>query len=75
MVKLGGKPVDVIQATLVDHSLRTSGHLVSDLDAGFLEIEKKHGRDGAKLAFESHQWALEHVGQVSKELGIECEYR
>ena len=54
---------------------RTSGHLVSDLDAGFLEIEKKHGRDGAKLAFESHQWALNHVGEVAKELGIECEYR
>jgi len=33
------------------------------------------GVDKTKLIFESHQYALEHIGQVSKELGIECEYR
>lgn len=54
---------------------RTSGHLASDLDDGYTEIASKHGKDGAKLAYESHQWALNHVGEVAKELGIECEYR
>ncbi|KAK3683177.1 hypothetical protein LTR37_020490 [Vermiconidia calcicola] len=54
---------------------RTSGHLASALDDRYLEIEKKHGKEGAKLAADSHTWALRRVGEVAKELGIECEYR
>ena len=54
---------------------RTSGHLASDLDDGYPEIAKKHGDKGAKLAADSHQWALNRVGEISKQLGIECEYR
>jgi len=33
------------------------------------------GQDKARLAYNSHQWALEHVGDVSKGLKINCEYR
>ncbi|PVI00874.1 FAD dependent oxidoreductase [Periconia macrospinosa] len=54
---------------------RTSGHLASDLDDGYTAIAKKHGDDGAKAAAESHMWALNRVGEISKQLGIECEYR
>jgi glycine/D-amino acid oxidase-like deaminating enzyme/nitrite reductase/ring-hydroxylating ferredoxin subunit len=54
---------------------RTSGHLASDLDDGYPEIAKKHGDKGAKIAAESHHWALNRVGEISKQLGIECEYR
>ena len=54
---------------------RTSGHLASDLDDGYPEIAKKHGDKHAKLTAESHVWALNRVGEISKQLGIECEYR
>ncbi|KAK5174512.1 uncharacterized protein LTR77_001592 [Saxophila tyrrhenica] len=54
---------------------RTSGHLASALDDHYLEIEKKHGEEGAKLAADSHKWASKHVGEVARELGIDCEYR
>jgi glycine/D-amino acid oxidase-like deaminating enzyme len=54
---------------------RTSGHLSSGMDAGYVEIEKKHGRAGAKAAAESHSWALNQIGEISKKLGIDCEYR
>jgi len=54
---------------------RTSGHLANDLDDGYPEIAKKHGDKGAKMAAESHTWALNRVGEISKQLGIECEYR
>lgn len=54
---------------------RTSGHLSSGMDAGYVEIEKKHGKAGAKAAAESHSWALNRVGEISKKLGIDCEYR
>lgn len=54
---------------------RTSGHLANDLDDGYTEIAKKHGDKGAKAAAESHTWALNRVGEISKQLGIDCEYR
>ncbi|KAF2830382.1 DAO-domain-containing protein [Ophiobolus disseminans] len=60
---------------LSGESGRTSGHLASDLDDGYPEIAKKHGDKGARLAAESHQWALNRVGELSKQHGIECEYR
>lgn len=53
---------------------RTSGHLSSALDDQYINIEKKHGREGAKAAAESHNWAIERIGQISQELGIDCEY-
>jgi len=72
-----GVDVTMIEARnmLSGETGRTSGHLSSDLDDGYTEIGKKHGKEGAKLAAESHDWAAKRVGQVSKELGIECEYR
>ena len=54
---------------------RTSGHLASDLDDGYTAIEQAFGREGAKAAAESHDWAIKHVGEVAKELEIDCEYR
>ncbi|KAK4160488.1 FAD dependent oxidoreductase-domain-containing protein, partial [Cladorrhinum sp. PSN259] len=54
---------------------RTSGHLNNDLDDGYLEIAKKHGETGAKVAADSHSWARDRIGEISKELGIDCEYR
>ncbi|OCT51909.1 gamma-glutamylputrescine oxidoreductase [Cladophialophora carrionii] len=54
---------------------RTSGHLASDLDDGYIAIQKAFGREGAQAAAESHDWAIKHVGDVAEELGIDCEYR
>lgn len=53
---------------------RTSGHLSNALDDEYVNIEKKHGREGAKAAADSHTWAIERVGQISQELGIDCDY-
>ncbi|KAI4251305.1 MAG: hypothetical protein LQ352_004922, partial [Teloschistes flavicans] len=54
---------------------RTSGHLSSSIDSGFVELAAKRGDDGARLAVESHSYAIDRIGEISKELGIECEYR
>lgn len=72
-----GKSVIMLEArdVLSGESGRTSGHLSSGMDASYVEISKKHGKDGAKMAAESHAFAIERVGEISKELGIECEYR
>ncbi|KAK5651831.1 hypothetical protein OQA88_11600 [Cercophora sp. LCS_1] len=72
-----GKQVVLLEArdVLSGETGRTSGHLNNDLDDGYLEIASKHGKDGAKIAAESHAWARDKVEEVVKELGIECEYR
>ncbi|KAK4182686.1 FAD dependent oxidoreductase-domain-containing protein [Podospora australis] len=72
-----GKNVVMLEArdVLSGETGRTSGHLTNDLDDGYIEIAKKHGEEGAKIAAESHAWARDRVGEITKELGIDCEYR
>lgn len=72
-----GREVTLIEAreVLSGETGRTSGHLSSDLDGEYAEIKKKHGEKGAKAAAASHMWAIERVGEISNELGIDCEYR
>ncbi|KAF5005424.1 hypothetical protein FDECE_8128 [Fusarium decemcellulare] len=72
-----GREVVLLEArqVLSGETGRTSGHLTNDLDDGYTEIAKKHGESGAKVAAESHAWARERVGEISKALEIECEYR
>lgn len=59
---------------LSGESGRTSGHLANALDDGYTEIAKKHDADGAKAAAERHTWALNRVGEIAKQLGIDCEF-
>jgi glycine/D-amino acid oxidase-like deaminating enzyme/nitrite reductase/ring-hydroxylating ferredoxin subunit len=72
-----GREVILLEAreVLSGETGRTSGHLANALDDGYSEIQKKHGTGGAKLASESHRWAIERVSEISKELGVECEFR
>jgi glycine/D-amino acid oxidase-like deaminating enzyme/nitrite reductase/ring-hydroxylating ferredoxin subunit len=72
-----GHEVTLIEArdVLSGETGRTSGHLASALDDGYVQIKKKHGLSGAKAAAESHVWAIDRVGEISKALGIDCEYR
>ncbi|KAL8923193.1 MAG: hypothetical protein Q9208_004756 [Pyrenodesmia sp. 3 TL-2023] len=60
---------------LSGESGRTSGHLSSGIDSGFQELVSKRGKDGAQMAVDSHTYAINRVGEISKKLGIECEYR
>ncbi|RWA14485.1 hypothetical protein EKO27_g557 [Xylaria grammica] len=72
-----GKEVVLVEARdiLAGETGRTTGHLASALDDLYQNIAKKHGKSGAKFAAESHQWAINRVGGIASELGIDCEYR
>ncbi|KFA70547.1 hypothetical protein S40285_08376 [Stachybotrys chlorohalonatus IBT 40285] len=72
-----GKNVVMVDArdVLSGETGRTSGHLANALDDHYIHIAKKHGKDGAQIAADSHTWALNHVGDVARRLNIECEYR
>ncbi|HEV2146088.1 MAG TPA: FAD-dependent oxidoreductase [Longimicrobiaceae bacterium] len=53
---------------------QTTAHLSSALDDRYQVLEEVHGRDGARLAYESHQAAIERVGEIARTEGIDCDY-
>jgi glycine/D-amino acid oxidase-like deaminating enzyme len=53
---------------------RTSAHLASAIDDRFIEIEKLHGKRGARLAYESHAKAIDTIEQIARELEIDCDF-
>ncbi len=69
-----GKDVVLLEARDIvsGETGRTSGHLSTALDDHYTEIKKKHGGDGAKAAAESHSWAINHVGEIVEDPGIDC---
>lgn len=72
-----GQSVILLEArdVLSGETGRTSGHLANALDDHYIHIAKKHGRDGAQIAADSHTWALNRVGEIATQLNIDCEYR
>src|SRR5688572_1768708 len=71
-----GKRVIVLEKTSVGggETGQTTAHLSSALDDYFHVLEKVHGEGGARIAFESHQSAIEKVGGIAAEEGIDCDY-
>lgn len=51
----------------------TTAHLASALDDRFATLEEVHGRDGARLAYESHRAAIERIAQIAVGEGIDCD--
>ena len=53
---------------------RTTAHLSSALDEGFVELEKIHGLEGSKLAWQSHSTAIDVIEGIVEEEGIDCSF-
>jgi glycine/D-amino acid oxidase-like deaminating enzyme/nitrite reductase/ring-hydroxylating ferredoxin subunit len=53
---------------------QTTAHLASAMDDYYHVIEKIHGEQGAARVHESHQAAIERIGEIAAAEGIECEY-
>lgn len=51
---------------------RTTAHLTNAFDDRYVEMEKLHGEDGARLIAESHTAAIDKVEQIVSEEHIEC---
>jgi glycine/D-amino acid oxidase-like deaminating enzyme/nitrite reductase/ring-hydroxylating ferredoxin subunit len=52
----------------------TSGHLVSMLDDRYYALEKLHGREGARLAAQSHSAAIDRIETIVRKEGIACDF-
>jgi glycine/D-amino acid oxidase-like deaminating enzyme/nitrite reductase/ring-hydroxylating ferredoxin subunit len=52
----------------------TTAHLSNALDDRYADLEDLFGRDGARLAQESHTAAIERIESICLEHGIECDF-
>jgi len=52
----------------------TTAHLSSAMDDGFGTLERLHGAKGLRLAWESHQAAIDFIDQTCREEGIDCDF-
>ena len=53
---------------------RTTAHLSNAIDDRYQQIEDLHGREGARLAAESHTTAIDQVEKIIAAERIECEF-
>jgi glycine/D-amino acid oxidase-like deaminating enzyme len=53
---------------------RTSAHLSNAIDDRYVEIEKVHGEEGARLAADSHTAAIDRIEAIAQTEGIECDF-
>jgi glycine/D-amino acid oxidase-like deaminating enzyme/nitrite reductase/ring-hydroxylating ferredoxin subunit len=53
---------------------RTTAHLASALDDRFHRLEKLHGEEGARLAFQSHEAAIDQIEAITRRHRIECDF-
>ncbi len=53
---------------------RTTAHVVNAIDDRYYEIERVFGKEGAKLAAESHTAAIQFIEDTSKKEKIDCDF-
>jgi glycine/D-amino acid oxidase-like deaminating enzyme/nitrite reductase/ring-hydroxylating ferredoxin subunit len=51
---------------------RTTAHLSNALDDRYVELERLHGLDGARLAAASHAAAIDQIESIVRAEGIDC---
>src|SRR5438270_11607993 len=75
-LSLAGKKVTVLDDGEIGsgETFRTTAHLVNALDDRFYELERLHGREGAKLAAESHTLAIKRMEEIVKAESIACDF-
>src|SRR4051812_4961979 len=54
---------------------RTSAHLSNALDDRYLDIEQRHGKEGAQLAAESHTRAIDQIERIVEDEAIDADFR
>ena len=51
---------------------RTTAHLSNAIDDRYVRIERLHGREGARIAAESHTTAIARIEAIALEESIDC---
>ncbi len=76
LARLGRSVVVVDQGAIgCGDTSRTSAHLASALDDGFVQLEQLHGHEGARLAAQSHAAAIDLIEHIQMREGIRCDFQ
>ncbi|RYZ99103.1 MAG: FAD-dependent oxidoreductase, partial [Proteobacteria bacterium] len=59
----------------VNETARTSAHLSNALDEQYYNLQRVHGKEGARLAADSHTQAIDEIERIAREENIECEFK
>lgn len=54
---------------------RTTAHLTAALDNRYYNIEKMHGKEGARVAAESHMSAIHRIETIASMEDIDCDFQ
>jgi glycine/D-amino acid oxidase-like deaminating enzyme/nitrite reductase/ring-hydroxylating ferredoxin subunit len=55
-------------------SARTSAHLAFEIDDFFHELTESHGREAARLWYQSQSAAVDRIESICRQEGIECDF-
>ncbi|MCJ8165093.1 FAD-dependent oxidoreductase [Pontibacter sp. E15-1] len=71
-----GKRVIVLESKSIGggETSRTTAHLSNALDDMYYNLIKHFGKDGARLACQSHAQAIDKIEEIAKDAGIECDF-
>ena len=71
-----GKKVVVLDDGTIGGGMtgRTTAHLVNALDDRYVELERLHGEQGARLAAESHTAAIDLIERIVTQEAIDCDF-
>src|SRR4051812_45686099 len=71
-----GKSVVVLDSGTVGggETSRTTAHLVTALDWRYTELERYHGKEGARLAADSHAMAIARIEAIAQQEEVACDF-
>lgn len=77
LLSRAGKKVAVIDDGNVasGETGRTTAHVTCALDDRYYNLEKVHGKEGARLAAESHSAAIDTVESIVRQERIDCDFQ
>ena len=52
----------------------TTAHLTNALDDRYFEIERMHGKEGARLTADSHTAAIDMIEEITRKENIDCDF-
>src|SRR5688500_265522 len=71
-----GRSVVVLDDGMIGGGMtgRTTAHLTNAYDDRYVEIERLHGEEAARLTAESHTAAIDKVWEIARDEKIDCDF-
>lgn len=76
LTRAGREVIVLERGTLAGgETCRTTAHLSNVVDDTFTQIERMHGKKGARMVYESHTAAIDRIEQIVNDAQIDCDFQ